>query len=190
MRLGRAHAVEIRFLRIERHPLRQGDSSRGDGVSRAGQSGSVGLVLVFAAPFGDVHDFDCQRFRWAGVDTGGCVTFGKSALAHVALAHHAALGVEGRHAVGAVPDAVFAANAHVGVVLHDARAQILGVRLGRAAGHARRIEAVIAPHRQMHPQRVGKGASLDLSDPPPRHVSRVVVLLGAGNLAALAADTL
>ena len=75
-------------------------------------------------------------------------------------------------------------------MLHDARNQILGVRINRTPDQARRLQAMIAAHREMKALRVGIEAAFNLSNPPPIDVSRVSVLLITGDDAALAADTL
>ena len=72
------------------------------------------------APLGDVDDLDRDRALRAGADARRRLAELEPAVAHVALADDAALGVVLRHAVRAVPRAVLAADAGVGAVAHDA----------------------------------------------------------------------
>src|SRR5688572_30163805 len=111
-------------------------------------------------------------------------------MAHVALTDDAALGVVLRHAVRTVPGAVLATDTGVGAVLDDAGERILRIGVDRAALEARRLEAVIAPHRQ---ERAGRGReepAFELADTPPVDRRGIAVLLVAGDDAALAADAL
>ena len=91
------------------------------------------------------------------------------------------------HRVRAVPRAVLAADALVGVVGDDPVGELL-VGVGRAALEAGRLEAVVARHRQVEAAGDRVVAALDLTDPPPRRARRQAVLLGAGDLARVAAD--
>ena len=120
----------------------------------------------------------------------GAAPVSKAAVAHVALAHHAALGVVLRHAVGAVPGAVLAADAGVGAVADDAGRRVFGVGVHRAAREAGGLQAVVAAHRQVGARGLRKEAAFDLADPPPVDRRRVAVLLVARHHAALAADAL
>ena len=100
-------------------------------------------ISIWIAPFG------------TGADThaGACPSV-EPAVAHVALADHAALGVVLRHAVRAVPRAVLAADAGVGAVQHDAGGRVLRVGVDRTAAQARRLDAVVAAHREVRALRV------------------------------------
>ena len=71
-----------------------------------------------------------RRSGQAFTQAGACLASSRS-VAHVAFAHHAAFGIVLRHAVGAVPGAVLAADAGVGAVQHDAGDGVLGVRVDR-----------------------------------------------------------
>ena len=115
---------------------------------------------------------------------------GQPAVAHIALANHAALWVVLRHAVGTIPRAVLAADAGLRAVLHDSGDWVLLIGLDRTADQARRLQTVIAAHREMKALRIGIQAAFDFSDPPPVNVGGISVLLVAGHDAALAADAL
>ena len=109
-------------------------------------------------------------------------------MAHVALADDAALGV-----VLGTPDEQFhvqylAADAGVGAVVDDAGEGVLRVGVDRTAAQARRVDAVIAAHREVERARVRIPAALDLADAPPVDRRGVAVLLVARDDAALAAD--
>jgi hypothetical protein len=72
--------------------------------------------------------------------------------------------------------------------VHDDAGVELLVRARRAALQARRLEAVVAGHREVEPPGHRVLAALDLTDPPPHGRRRQPVLLGAGDLARVAAD--
>ena len=108
------------------------DASGGDGVSGGGHAGGVGGGVV-AAPLELIDDLDFDGVLGAGVDAGGFEAGGEAAVAHVAFADDAALGVELRDGVGAVPDAVLAADAGVGGVQDDAGDGIFFVGIDGAA---------------------------------------------------------
>ncbi len=111
-------------------------------------------------------------------------------MAHVAFAHDAALGIELRDRVGAVPDAVLAADAGIGGMQHDAGDWIFFVSIDRAALEAVGGEAVVAAHREIVASGVRPGAAFDLADAPPANVGGISVLLVARDLAGAAADAL
>ena len=69
----------------------------------------------------------------------------------------------------------------------DAVGELL-VGVGRAPFEAGRFEALVARHRQVEALRLRIGAALDLADAAPRGARRKAVLLGARNLARVAAD--
>src|SRR4030095_7024212 len=99
-------------------------------------------------------------------------------------------GVVLRNAVRTIPGAVLTADAGVGAVADDARDRVLGVGVHATALQARRLEAVVAPHREIRLAGRGKPAAFDLADAPPVDRRRVPVLLVAGNDATLAGDAL
>ena len=125
--------------------LRHGDTRSGEAV---GDRGEAGGVAVFRAetPGGDIDNFDGDGTGGAGVNAGGLGTGGESGMAHVALADDAAGGVELGDAVGAVPGAVLAADALIGVVVDDAGECVFGVGFDGAAEHAGGLDAVVAAH--------------------------------------------
>jgi len=75
-------------------------------------------------------------------------------------------------------------------MLHDAGDRIFLVRIHRTTDQARRLQAVIAAHRKMKPLRVRIESTFDFANAPPIDVSRISVLLIAGDNAAFAANTL
>ena len=81
-----------------------------------------------------------------------------------------------------------AADAGVGAVVHDAGDGVLGVGVDRTAAHTRRVDALIAAHREIGPVRIGIPAAFDLADAAPVDRRRVAVLLVARDDAALAPD--
>jgi hypothetical protein len=109
-------------------------------------------------------------------------------VAHVALADDAALGVELRDGIGAVPNAVLAADAGVGGVEDDAGDGVFGVGVDGAALDALGAEAVIAAHGEVEALGVGVGTAFDFADAAPAQVGRGIVLLVAGDLAGAATD--
>src|SRR6266436_1173734 len=113
----------------------QRDARGGNTVVRRRQAGRIGIEII-RAPLGYVHDLDRDRAFWTRRDTGRCVAVVEAVMAHVAFADYSALLVVLRHAVGAIPGAVLAADASVGAVQHYAGFLILGVRLHRATDQA------------------------------------------------------
>ena len=89
------------------------DAGGGDGDSGVGHAGCVAGGVV-AAPFKLIDDLDFDSRFGAGVDAGGFEAVGETAVAHVTLADDAALWVELRDGVRAIPDAILAADAGVG----------------------------------------------------------------------------
>jgi hypothetical protein len=65
---------------------------------------------------------------------------------------------------------------------------VLGVGVDRTAAHARRVDALIAAHREIGPLRMGIEAAFDLADAAPVDRRGVAVLLVARDDAALAPD--
>jgi hypothetical protein len=175
-----------RLAEVERQVGGQRDARRRERQVRGRHAGCVGGVDRFA-PLRDVHLLDLDRLHRTGLHAGGQAARAHAIDAQVALGDDAPGGVVLRHAVGAVPRAVLAADAGVGVVLDDAVVE-LGVRAGRAALEARGLEAVIAGHRQVEAAHVREAAALDLTDSAPGDLRLVAVLLVARDLAAAAAD--
>ncbi len=138
-------------------------------------------------PGGDVHRLHRDRPGRAGPDAGRFQPLLEAGEAHVALGHDPAVGLEDRHGVRAVPGAVLAADALVGLMGDDTVGE-LDVGLGGAADQAGRLEAVVARHRQVEAARVGEFPTFDLAHPPPGRPGRQAVLLRAGGLAGMAAD--
>ena len=99
------------------------------------------------APISAIDDLDFDRAFRTGGHTCRCLPLRQPAVAHVALPDHSALGVVLRHAVGAVPRAVLAADAGVRTVPHNSGYRILRIRIDRTPCEAGRFEAVIASHR-------------------------------------------
>ena len=158
-------------------------------MSGGRHAGGFGGGIV-DTPCGHVNDFDLDGGFGAGVDAGGFETIGEAAVAHIAFADDAALGVELGDGVGAVPDAILAADAGVGGVEDDAGDGVFGVGVDGAAFDALGIETVVATHGEIVPLGVGVGATFDLADASPADVGGVTVLLVAGDLAGAAADAL
>jgi hypothetical protein len=111
-------------------------------------------------------------------------------VAHVAFADDPALGVELRDGVGAVPDAVLAADAGFGGVKDDAGDWIFCVGVDGTAASAVCGEAVVATHGEVVANGVGPGAAFDFSDATPTEIGGIAVLLVAGDFAGAAADAL
>jgi len=111
-------------------------------------------------------------------------------VAHVALAHDTAGGVELGHRVWAVPDAVLATDTRVGRVQNDAGNGVLRVCLDRAAFDAVGVETVIAAHGEVVALGVGIDSSLDLADATPENIGRVAILFVARDLAGATPDAL
>src|SRR6185436_14550954 len=103
-------------------------------------------------------------------------------------ADDAALRVVLRDTVRAIPRAVLTADTGVGTVRHDAGDRIFRVGVDRAAGETRRLEAVIASHRQIRAGCIGKEPTFDFADAAPVDRRGVAVLLVACDHAALAPD--
>ncbi len=111
-------------------------------------------------------------------------------MAHIAFAHHAALFIELRNGVGAIPHAVLAADAGIGRMQHDAGHRILGVGIDGATLEAVGVEAMVAAHGKIVAAGIGVGAAFNLANAPPANLRGVSVLLVAGDLAGAAADAL
>ena len=154
----------------------------------AGMPGDSAADSLRARPLLD--DLDLDGPFGAGVDACWFEAIGKAAVAHIALAHHTALWIELRHAIGAIPDAVLATDAGIGGMQHDACDWIFGVGIDRAALQAIGIEAMVAAHREVVAAGVGVDAAFNLADAPPANICGISVLLVAGNLAGAAADAL
>ena len=158
-------------------------------TSGGGHAGRVAGGMI-AAPLELIDDLDFDGGLGAGVDAGRLKAVREAAVAHVAFADDAALWVELRDRVGAVPDAVLAADAGVGGVKDDSGDGVFGIGIDRAALDAVGAEAMVAAHREIEALGVRVGAAFDLADAPPADVGGRVVLLVAGDLAGAAADAL
>lgn len=167
----------------------KGDAGGGDSVAGSGHARGLGGGEVLV-PGGLVDDLDLDGVLGAGVDAGGLEAIREAAAAHVTFADDAALGVELGDAVGAVPDAILAADAGVGGVDDDAGEGVLGVGVYWAAANAVCVEAVVAGHGKIGAMGVGEGAAFELADAPPLDIGGVAVLLVAGDLTGAAADAL
>ena len=159
---------------------RHGDFWRGH--SRGGTSVLVGCEYLLKR-----HSLNLNRSGWARLGASGLAAFFEPIDAHVALGDHAALGLEARHAIRAVPSAVLAANADISLVNDDA-ALVNLVGINRAALGARGIQAVVAAARKEKAQCVGILAALDLADAPPLGIYGQAILFTTGHLAGVAAD--
>src|SRR6185369_13533467 len=126
----------------------------------------------------------------AGIYAGRLAALRQPSVAHIALAHHAAFRVVLRHAVLAVPGAVLAADAGVGAVLDDAGKCIFRVGIDRASLQTGRFQAVVAAHGEVKSLSERVGPAFDFTNTPPVHVSRIVILLIACHLTAVATDAL
>src|SRR6188768_1281994 len=104
---------------------------------------------MLLTPFRDIHDLDLNRAFGACVDAGRSHRVFEAVVAHVAFAHHATLRVILRHAIGAVPGAVLATDASIRAVKYDAGFRVFGVRFHGTADETRRLDAVIAAHREV-----------------------------------------
>jgi hypothetical protein len=145
---------------------------------------------VVAAPFKLIDDFDLDGIFGAGVDTGGFESVSEAAVAHVAFADDAALRVELRHGVRAVPDAVLTADASVRGMKDDAGDGILCICIDGAALDAVCAEAVVAAHGEVEAVGVGPRSPFDLADAAPAKIGWSIVLLVACDLARTAAYAL
>jgi len=125
---------------------------------------------------------------WAGTYARRLATFGQPVVAHIAFSDDAALWVVLRHAIGAIPRTVLAADACFGTVQNYARDGILRIRIHGTSSQAGGLDAVIASHRQMQPLCVRIPAAFDFADPPPVNFGRIAVLLVASHNTTLAAD--
>ena len=134
-----------------------------------------------------VESFDGDGLGRARAHTGRSETGTEPGLAHVALRDDATIGLEGRHRVRAVPRAVLATNAVVGVMLNDTIRELL-VGVGRASLQARWFEAMVARHREVKTFGVRVIATLDLAHPTPCRAVGQPVLLGTSDLAGVATN--
>ena len=191
VRLGGREADEIDRTRVRREILGQRDPRRRDALVRGRHARRRDRDGGRGAPLVDLDDLDLNRARRAGGHARGRLPETEAAVAHVALADHAALRVVLRHAVRAVPRAVLAADAGVGAVQHDAGRWDLSCRRppGQPLMH-------VGSTQWLHPieryERCGLRipAAFDLADAPPVDRRRIAVLLVARDDAALAADAL
>jgi hypothetical protein len=172
--LAQRHARRRQTVIADRHTGRRGGRKRRDR----------------GTPVRRLHDLDLDGALGAGVHAGRALSRRQPAVAHVALPDHAALRVVLRHAVGAVPGAVLAADARIRAVAHDAGHRVFRIGIDRAPGETGRLETVVAAHRQVGARRLREVPAFDLADAPPVDGGRVAVLLVARDHAALAADAL
>src|SRR6185437_16571356 len=101
-----------------------------------GKSRGIRVFRILPLPLLDVHNLDPDRCFWARIHAGRFAPIGESAVAHVALADHAALRVVLRNSVRAVPRTVLAANAGLRAVLHDSGDRVLLIGLDRTSDQA------------------------------------------------------
>ena len=92
----------------------------------------------------NLHLDDLDGVRGAGLHAGGGLAGPEPLVAHVALPHDAEPLVVFRHIVGALQNAVLAADALVIEVADDAGDRILFVRQDGASVEATRVRAVVA----------------------------------------------
>jgi hypothetical protein len=109
-------------------------------------------------------------------------------VAHIAFSYYAALWIELWDGIGAVPNTVLATDTGVGGVQHNSCDRVLFIGIDRAATHTVRGKAVVASHREIVTYGLRPGASFDLADATPAKISRIAVLLVAGDLAGAASD--
>ena len=150
-------------------------------------AGRIGRCNVLS-PLGNVDQFDLNCRRWTNADASRLQTDGEAVMTHIAFANHAASVVILRHSVLAIPGAVLAAYAGVGIVENDTRDRIFTISVDRTAFQAGRLDAVVAPHRKVKALRAGIDTTLELTDFAPLQMRRVVVLLVARHLAAVTPD--
>ena len=181
---------QIDGTRVRRQHLRQRDPCRRDALIGDREAALGHLCGDRGFPVGDVDDFDLNRTGWTGRHTRRRLSLSQPAVAQIALADDAALGVVLRHAVRTVPGAVLTADAGIGAMQHDPGGRVLLECVHRAAAHAGRFHAMVAAHRQVRSVCVREPAAFDLPDPAPVDRRRVAVLLVAGDHTALAADAL
>jgi hypothetical protein len=81
-----------------------------------------------------------------------------------------------------------AADTGIRVVKDKTADRVLPVRIHRAALQAGRLDAMIAAHRQKEPLRIRINSAFEFSYATPLQVRRIIVLLVAGYLTAVAAD--
>jgi len=94
------------------------------------------------------------------------------------------------HPVRTIPGAVLAADAGIGAVPHNAGHAVFGIRIHRATGHARGLQAMVAAHGKVMAMREGISAAFDFSHPPPEDIGGIAILLVARHHATFAADAL
>src|SRR5262245_16298215 len=176
--------------RVGWQSLRQRDTRCRQASISFGQAGVRPALVDRLPPPGDVHNLNRDRTLGARVHARRGLADREAAVAHVTFADYAALGVVLRHAVRTVPRAVLTADTGVGAVLHDTGRGILRVGINGAALQARRLEAVIASHREIGARGDREPPTLDLFHASPIDRRGIVVLLVAGDDAAFAADAL
>ncbi len=190
VRMLGAETVEIDLACVPGDARWQGDACGREAVVCRRHAGGVCRSSILASPLVRAHGFDTYRALGTSRNARWKLGLSEPAITHVALADDSPGGVELRHAVGAVPCAVLASDAGIRAVANDARDVVLRVGVHRAARHARRLEAVIAAHREIVPLGVRVNSALDLAYASPEDVCRIAILLIAGDHTALAADAL
>ena len=88
---------------------------------------------MVAAPLELIDDLNLDGIFRAGVDAGRFEAVCEAPVAHVALAYNAALGIELRDRVRAVPYTILAADAGLRRMKNDAGSRIFRVGVDRAA---------------------------------------------------------
>ncbi len=189
MRRFRGDPLRVYAAGVGRQSIRQRDARSRYAVSRRRQSRRV-RAQVIAAPFCNVHDFDCDRAFRASSGAGRSHPVGEAIVAQVAFADHAAFRIVLRHAVRTVPGAVLAANACLRAVNHHTRRGVLGVGLHRTPDQTARFQAMIAAHGKVIALGIRVMPAFHLTNAPPVDGGRIPVLLIARHYAALATDAL
>src|SRR6185437_284287 len=147
-------------------------------------------MLVICSPFSNVHQLYFNRAFRTRRNARRALAARKASVTHVAFAHHAALRVVLRHAIGAVPRTVLASNACIRTVAHDAGDAVLRVGVHWAASHACRFQALIASHRYVVSPRIRIRASFNLPHSSPQDVGGIAILFVASHYTAFAPDAL
>ena len=128
----RAHTPVVGFSDVRWKSLRQRDPGSGNAVIGRRKPGRI-CARVLAPPFFGLHDLDSDCAFGTRVDAGGFAPCAETSVTHVALPDDATLGVVLRHAIGAVPGAVLAADTSLSTVLNNASDRVFCVRLNWTA---------------------------------------------------------
>lgn len=100
VRMLRPHPVIVGLPQRIVDVLRQRDPSRRHRLEGRRQTGRIGRRGIGRPPRINLNKLDGDCALRAGVDAGRFTALAQPAVAHIALAHHATLFVELRHAVG------------------------------------------------------------------------------------------